>query len=78
MKNRDRKRPKGDKYALIRAVPGALVPDAVPGRAGRKYADPEMVLQGEVNDLLKTINQFHFRNRRSDLLRQNRIGFQAS
>ncbi len=61
MKNRERKRPKGDKYALLRTAPGANVPDAVPGRAGRKYADPELVLQGEVNDLLKTINQFHFR-----------------
>ena len=63
MKNRERRklRPKGDKWAGLRTTPGAIVPALVEGRTAAKYADPEDILQNEVNNVLHEASRFQFR-----------------
>jgi hypothetical protein len=58
-----RKRPRrhGDKFGLMReAGVGNLPPLYVP-RKGKKFQDPEDILQGETNELLARAGQFNFR-----------------
>lgn len=58
---RTRPRPKGDRFGLMREANVGNLPTLVPKRTGKKYRDPEEILQGEVNDYLAISNQFHFR-----------------
>jgi len=58
-----RKRPRrqGDKFAIMRAAGVGNLPDLDKPRRGKKFADPEDILQEEVNQTLARANQFHFR-----------------
>ena len=58
---RKRPRRKGDKFELMRNLPDALLPAEFRPRRGNKFADPEDILQGEVNELCIRTNQFQFR-----------------
>lgn len=64
MKNRERRKArlnKGDKYSEMRALGVGALPAEFKARTGGKFADPEDILQGQTNDLLKAIGQYHFR-----------------
>jgi len=61
MKNRDRKRPKGDKYALMREAQGVNVTNQVKPRTRVKGAEPEAILQADVSGYLHLANIFELR-----------------
>lgn len=52
---------KGDKYALMREANAGTLPPLYENKIGTKYADPEDVIQHEVNKILKIMGQFQFR-----------------
>lgn len=58
---RRRKPRKGDRFALMRAEGVGTLPNLDKPRRGKKFADPEDVLQEEVNETLSRMGQFHFR-----------------
>lgn len=58
---RKRPRRRDDKWALMRNVEGANVPDQFRPRKFKADADPEAILQHQVNETLAKAGQFHFR-----------------
>lgn len=58
-----RKRPRrmGDKFAIMRAAGVGNLPSLDKPRRGKKFADPEDILQEDVNQTLARAGQFHFR-----------------
>jgi hypothetical protein len=52
---------KGDRFDLMRAAEVGDVPPLYKPRRGSKFADPEDILQGQVNEALGRAGQFHFR-----------------
>lgn len=58
---RKRPRPKHDRWAHMRGIPGSVVPDLFKPRKHKKDADPEAILQYETNEVLTRANQFYFR-----------------
>jgi hypothetical protein len=58
---RKRARRQGDKFAIMRAAGIGNLPALDKPRRGKKFADPEEVLQDEVNQTLVRAGQFFFR-----------------
>ena len=57
-----RKRPRrGDKFGIMRELGVGNRPPLDKPRRGKKFADPEDILQEEVNETLTRMGQFHFR-----------------
>lgn len=52
---------KGDRHAILRAAGIGDLPPLFKPRTGKKFRDPEQILQDEVNEYLARANQFHFR-----------------
>lgn len=57
------KKPKrrGDRHELIRGLPGTNTPPLYKPKKGSKFADPEEILQDQVNQALTQIGQYQFR-----------------
>lgn len=61
MIKRKRPRRKGDKFAIMRAAGVGNLPTLDKPRKGSKFADPEDILQEEVNETLSRAGQWYFR-----------------
>lgn len=61
MSLRNPRKRRTDRNELLRGVQGAIVPEPFKVRKGKKFADPEDILQNETNELLARAGQFHFR-----------------
>lgn len=61
MIRRKRPRRQGDKFDIMRAAGIGLLTNLDKPRRGKKFADPEDILQEEVNQILARAGQFHFR-----------------
>lgn len=61
MIRRKRPRRQGDKFDIMRAEGVGLLPTLDKPRRGKKFADPEDILQEDVNQTLARAGQFHFR-----------------
>lgn len=58
---RKKPRKRGDKFDIMRAAGVGNLTSLDKPRKGKKFADPEDVLQNEVNEALDRSGQFHFR-----------------